>query len=636
MILKMRNVQIIGMSANVMKLIHLLHQMGCMQIDDFRHNADLDLLAFPISEEQRKNKEDLSALITTINGEIDLLRRFDDHQKKRIKDATNLPVSRIQGEVNGLAQQLQELTTSEKQAEKDLEILPRYLDTLRKILPKLPVPASLGDNTLLVGMAPRGENHLREALVEPLQDLIPGQYELNYFPINEETKVIQVVVPTSQSRFVENLFEKEGISRFDLPADLLNNTPEKTLGDFNEKISKAKRQLLSIQNKYQSLAHNWLANLNQWKLICQDSLEEYEALDLIGTTDLTFILYGWVPDNEIKHLKSRIASDIGKEIWVNTLPALKEMESRTPVIMENPVILKPFENIVKMKSIPRYDDVDPSLLTAIFMPMFFGMMVGDIGYGVLLWVLSFILLRKMAEGLLHDIVKILNFGSLWAVFFGFLFGEIFGDFGKVIGLKPILFDRSDPANLTTLLLAAVGVGTFHITLGLIIGVWNAIHHKNRAHLFERGGMLAGVLGIVLLVAVLRGILPIFLEIPAGLIIISGIVLIGISLGKTGVVVGPIELVGLVGNILSYLRLAAVGLASVYLAMVANRLIGRLGSVAIGLVAAVIIHALNLIMAGFSPMIHSLRLHYVEFFRKFYVGGENTFTPFKQRVVVKPK
>jgi V/A-type H+/Na+-transporting ATPase subunit I len=129
-------------------------------------------------------------------------------------------------------------------------------------------------------------------------------------------------------------------------------------------------------------------------------------------------------------------------------------------------------------------------------------------------------------------------------------------------------------------------------------------------------------------------LPMLLEIPAGLIIIAGVVLIGISLGKTGVVVGPIELVSLIGNILSYMRLAAVGLASVYLGMVANHLVGRLGSVAIGLVAAVLIHFINLIMAGFSPMIHSLRLHYVEFYRKFYEGGQNAFTPFKQRIELK--
>jgi V/A-type H+-transporting ATPase subunit I len=165
-------------------------------------------------------------------------------------------------------------------------------------------------------------------------------------------------------------------------------------------------------------------------------------------------------------------------------------------------------------------------------------------------------------------------------------------------------------------------------------VWNAIQHHNRTHLLERGGMLAGVLGILLLIAILRGFLPMFLEVPAGLIIVAGVVLIGVSLGKTGVVVGPIEIVSLIGNILSYMRLAAVGLASVYLGMVANHLVGRLGSVAIGLVAAVLIHVLNLIMAGFSPMIHSLRLHYVEFYRKFYEGGQNAFKPFSQRIELK--
>jgi V/A-type H+-transporting ATPase subunit I len=375
-------------------------------------------------------------------------------------------------------------------------------------------------------------------------------------------------------------------------------------------------------------------NLRQWRLICLDVFEEYEALELIGSTNLTFVLYGWITEEDIKLLKEKLMHEIGKDVCLNQLTIKKEMVVKTPVAMKNSAFLKPYESVVKMKAIPRYDDIDPSLLTAIFMPMFFGMMVGDIGYGVLLWLISFIMIRTIAQGLLQDIVKILNIGSIWAVLFGFLYGEFLGDLGKSLGLKPIWIDRANPGSLITLLVAAIGVGVFHITMGLIVGVWNAIQHHNRTHLLERGGMLAGVLGILLLIAILRGFLPMFLEIPAGLIIVAGVVLIGVSLGKTGVVVGPIELVSLIGNILSYMRLAAVGLASVYLGMVANHLVGRLGSVAIGLVAAVLIHVLNLIMAGFSPMIHSLRLHYVEFYRKFYEGGQNAFKPFSQRIELK--
>jgi V/A-type H+-transporting ATPase subunit I len=98
----------------------------------------------------------------------------------------------------------------------------------------------------------------------------------------------------------------------------------------------------------------------------------------------------------------------------------------------------------------------------------------------------------------------------------------------------------------------------------------------------------------------------------------------------GMLIGPIEFIGLIGNVLSYLRIAAIGLASIYLAQVANDMAGKVGSLIVGIIVVVLIHALNLVMGAFSPTIHSLRLHYVEFFRKFYEGGGKPFEPFKSQ------
>ena len=95
--------------------------------------------------------------------------------------------------------------------------------------------------------------------------------------------------------------------------------------------------------------------------------------------------------------------------------------------------------------------------------------------------------------------------------------------------------------------------------------------------------------------------------------------------------GPIEFIGLIGNVLSYLRIAAIGLASVYLAKVANDTAGMVGNLVVGTILAILIHALNLVLGAFSPTIHSLRLHYVEFFRKFYQGGGRLYEPFKSQL-----
>jgi V/A-type H+-transporting ATPase subunit I len=268
---------------------------------------------------------------------------------------------------------------------------------------------------------------------------------------------------------------------------------------------------------------------------------------------------------------------------------------------------------------------------ALFLPIFFGMILGDVGYGALALLLSLGSLRRFKEGVLHDILTVLAIGSSWSILFGFLYGEAFGTLGEYVGMRPLWFDRTSSENVLGLLIMTVAVGSVHITLGLILGLWEAVRDRSRSHLLERGGMLIGLIGLFFLVGVLANFLPQgFMSIAIASIII-GIVLLSASLGWLGIVMGPIEFITLIGNVLSYLRIAAIGLASVYLAKVANEVAGIAGNVIVGAILAVLIHALNLVLGMFSPTIHSLRLHYVEFFRKFYEGGGRTYEPFKSRV-----
>jgi len=127
---------------------------------------------------------------------------------------------------------------------------------------------------------------------------------------------------------------------------------------------------------------------------------------------------------------------------------------------------------------------------------------------------------------------------------------------------------------------------------------------------------------------LAGVLLPPAKMVGGALIGLGLVTVAISMGLTGLFLAPIEFVGILGSILSYLRLAALGLASVFLAEVANDLAGKLGGVVVGVIAALVIHAINLVMGMFSPTIQSMRLQFVEFFSRFYTGGGRLFKPFK--------
>ena len=367
-----------------------------------------------------------------------------------------------------------------------------------------------------------------------------------------------------------------------------------------------------------------------WKIICQNKIDEFHVYQKLGETDHTFAIYGWIRAENLHQVHNILLKAAGNKVFMSILKVPPALKDKIPVAMENPKILEPFEDLVKIRSTPKYSDIDPSILIAFFMPLFFGVMVGDIGYGFLLFIVSIILSRHMKKGIFWDLFKTLMYGSIWSIVFGFLNGEFFGAQGAAaIGLKALWIEREKAGNLMTLLYIALGIGAAHITLGLIIGAWNAFVHKSKNRMLENIGMLIGLIGIFLMVGELTHILPIGMTTPGIVILIVGLAILAFSMGKVGFFLGPIEFIGTIGNIFSYIRIAALGLASVLLAKVANEMSSMFGSVVIGVIIAALIHAINIVLGAFSPTIQSLRLQYVEFFRKFYEGGSTPFVPFRK-------
>jgi V/A-type H+-transporting ATPase subunit I len=142
-------------------------------------------------------------------------------------------------------------------------------------------------------------------------------------------------------------------------------------------------------------------------------------------------------------------------------------------------------------------------------------------------------------------------------------------------------------------------------------------------------MILGLLGLIIAAGSMAAQLP--YAVIGWITLGIGMVILAISLGKIGFFLGPIEFIGVIGSILSYLRIAALGLASVFLAEVANDMAGMVGSLVVGVFIAAVIHGLNIVIGILSPTIQSLRLQYVEFFRRFYEGGQISFSPFSRRV-----
>jgi len=449
--------------------------------------------------------------------------------------------------------------------------------------------------------------------------------------VDASTRAMLVVFPDEFTDEIEALLGSEDVSRLRLPAELGTGSPDVVLTKLHRRLVSIPEEIKTIDRELKGLSVQWSDKLSTWRNILRDEVDANRVLSRMGETDMTCVLAGWVPVKDLEKVNTALRETIGETVYIRQLPMTPEMRTRAPVALQNPRLSQPFESLINLLALPRYGHIDPTQLMALFLPIFFGMILGDVGYGLLLFALSLGLLRKLKVGVLHDILIVLAMGSGWTILFGFLFGEMFGTLGEHLGMRALWFDRASSEHVAGLLLMTLAVGSVHITLGLILGVWEAIKDKSRSHLLERGGMLIGLISLFLLVGALTDFLPTDFRTPAIVGIVIGVVLIGASLGWLGILMGPIEFIGLIGNILSYLRIAAIGLASVYLAKVANDTAGMVGNLVVGAILAVLLHALNLILGAFSPTIHSLRLHYVEFFRKFYEGGGRSYEPFRSQI-----
>jgi V/A-type H+-transporting ATPase subunit I len=627
--LEMIPIEIVGLKTDLQVLVHALRRAGCMHIEELSSMPEVSARSLTLDQEVLRQQEELSFLVARLGGLLDAL---GGQQRGIVVEPSSNYLEEARQGVEELMPKLKLLTSQKEQLESELVSLPRYETTLKKLLPIIPPSVHEVGNRSVGVLINREHLEILDTIGKRVFDLTLGRAEVVASDVDASTRAMLIVFPEKYTNAIESLLGGEDISRLRLPSELGEGSPDVILATLYRRMAAIPEQIKVINRDISELSVQWREKLSVWRASLQDEIEAARVLPRFGETDMTFVLVGWIPAKEIERVEAILRESVGNTVFIQKLKMTPELRKRAPVILQNPRIAQPFESLIKLLAVPRYGRIDPTQLMAFFLPIFFGMILGDVGYGVLALLVSIWLLRKFKEpGVVRDILLIMIMGSGWAILFGFLFGEVFGSLGEKMGLHPWWISRTSPDSVLALLIMTIVIGAVHVTLGLILGLWEAVRDRSRVHLLERGGMLIGLIGLFFIVGVLTEFLPErFMSVAIAAVII-GIVLLSASLGWLGIVMGPIEFITLVGNVLSYLRIAAIGLASVYLAEVANEVAGLAGNVIVGAIIAILIHALNLVLGMFSPTIHSLRLHYVEFFRKFYEGGGRPYEPFKSQV-----
>jgi V/A-type H+-transporting ATPase subunit I len=493
-----------------------------------------------------------------------------------------------------------------------------FIRAFRGLLPTGNGTRTHGYHLVLRGQDAAVVPRLRAGLAQAIGE----EFVLETAPLSSgELAAVLLVAPTDSTR-VERLLAQAGVHELPMP----EGSGGKTLGQLGPTLSARLEaldaELAGLDRDRDTLSQAVAPSLAGARAAAEDRLLGLAAKEKTAATPRSFVLEGWIPEAGYPRLGEAMTKRFGGRVVVESVAREDWHGESAPVVLHNPRLFRPFEMITTMVPLPAYGTIDPTPFVAVFFPMFFGMIMGDIGYGLALAALALWLRRGGAPGSTRRAVaEVLGAGAAFAVAFGIAFGEFFGDLGRRwFGLEPLLIDREK--SLLPFLGLAIAIGTVHIALGLTLGVINASRgHPRQA--VGRGVSLAMLVLIILVLLAAFEVLPHGFLTPA---VIGLLALFPILVLAEGII-APIEFLSTLSNILSYARIMALGTASVMMAVVANELAGSIGSVLVGVLFALLFHLVNFGLAIFAPTVHGLRLHYVEFFGKFQSPGGQVYRPF---------
>ncbi len=621
MLVPMSKVNIVGHRLSLDATLTALHRGKRVQVIDVNDDSGVRLPPLTVDDRQLRTTEDLRYLRARLDALLRLLPEMEKEHPGQPVPEVDFDV--LRAEVDEAGPEIEALLGELDGLRRESETLPKHLETLGRLLPLLPDMTGLeGYETTALLVDARHATILGE-LNAHLTTELEGNFEMVSDRVDSRTIGAVVIYPRHASQLVLGRLGHEQVSRVRLPGQYEAMPFRQAMVAMESRRVELPAAIETAEDAVTDFvrAHpHWAGG----RRAVAARLEQLSAIRSLGATPHTFVLSGWVPTEELADLRDDLQREVGREVVVHEADI--ESDEEPPVLLRNPRPVRPYESLVKLLQIPRYGTLDPATLMLIFLPLFFGMMLGDVVYGAIIVLGAWLLRRRLGTvGFAHDLDRVLMLSGVWTVIWGFVYGEFLGDLGnRLFGFEPLWINREEA--IEPLLLFALAVGAVHITLGLVLGVWQAYQVKDRRKLGERIGMLLALIALFAITGVAAGMLPDQFMTPAIAGVIVGLVLLIAAGGVMGLLLGPLEVMGTIGNVLSYLRIAAIGLASVYLARVANEL-GFAAPVWLGIIVATLFHALNLVLGVFSPTIQALRLHYVEFFGKFYESGGKAFRPF---------
>jgi len=481
-----------------------------------------------------------------------------------------------------------------------------------------------------------------------------------YFVAGKDKGFIVVFVEKSHVSDADKVLSEDGFTAVSLPTE--SGSVQSAIDSYSSTLTAMNAERDEVNVKIGESKAKYADLLAACDEVLSCDVERAEAPLRFATTEEAFVIDGWVPYDDVAKIETSLQNATGGKVYV-TVDEDEINYDEVPVEYNQPKIGKPAEVLMDLYARPKYKELDPTIILAIMFPILFGAIVGDVGYGLIYLVLGLVLCKFLLR--LGDLGKKalgLIFGAAgFTIIFGLLYSEIFG---MALAWEPLLLARHLPIgsdavpDVMELLVISVALGIVYLCVGRIFGMINHARmdpkgpHRTKAIMSSFGWLIMFIGMILLIISAIN--LNTFFILKFPLPYLSG------TAGTIGIIVGIVMMVAgivfvarenaldlmeiptnLLSHMLSFCRIAAVGLSSVAIAMVVNYLASTffftpalndfnfVGVILfiVGILVLIIGHALNVALGVIGGALHPVRLHYVEFFTKFYNGGGIIYKPF---------
>ncbi len=653
---EMNKVKVFGLSDHRDKILTFLQEEGVVQIKE----TEIDE-----REERTKAQRDANTIITRLNRVKRTLTDYREEEssdgifsfsKKEKQEIKYRKPSRIVKEskefTNDIEEKVENISENISEIEGKIDEIKSREDTLHK-LKKIDFDLNQLDTDL--DYINKYIGHLKTSKDE-LMNKIPSN---SYVKIYKEDEQEIAVVVSINSIETSKVLEEIDISD-------LEGKPKKKIKELEKELDSLKDKKDREKKKFKDLAEEHFKEIEKKIEILENEVEKGREHEKLGKSQETFALTGWIPEKKVEDLKTKLEDFTNNKIIFKVTEHNNPEEEIQPTLLENNKIISPFELITKMFGVPKPDKIDPTPLIAISFPLFFGFMLTDAMYGLILALMSLYVVNKWqgTKNKTYDLFAILIGFGIFTMGLGAIFGSYFGNLTEIItdmtGMNvsnsAILSIMSTIKQIEpigegsmTFLGIALIVGITHILIGNIIGlVTDYKRDKIKAVLGNLSWILL-ILGIAIFAA--ESFLSLKISMSAmGYQISPSYIAIGLALimvlgdglyenGAIGGMLNAIDIFGFLGDWFSYARLMALGLATAGIAMVINLIVElsfslKVASIPIGIIFGILIfiggHVFNLLINSLGAFVHALRLHYVEFFGQFYDADGEEFEPFESK------